>query len=96
MDSIFALGAYVCNKCLAIELFKICLVEGNKKGSRVESLGWCDPELLNKAKGITNVNEEIRRLHQQIPVFLQQLVTAWAENKGEKLSYCISDPRCGK
>jgi hypothetical protein len=71
MDSIFALGAYVCNKCLAIEPFKICLVEGNKKGSRVESLGWCDPELLNKAKGITNGNEHIRRLHQQIPVFLQ-------------------------
>ena len=31
IENIFALGAYVCNKCLAIEPFKICLVEGNKK-----------------------------------------------------------------
>jgi hypothetical protein len=88
IDSIFALGAYICNKCLATKPFKICPLEGNKKGSRVESLGWCDPELLNKAKGITDANEEIRHLNLQIPVFLQQLVTAWSENKGQ--SYLVA------
>ena len=93
MDSVFALGAYVCNKCLAIEPFKICPVEGNKKGSRIESLGWCDPELLKKAKGTTNTKEDIRRLHQQIPVFLQQLVTIWLENKAQSylLAFQIPD-----
>jgi hypothetical protein len=88
IENIFALGAYVCNKCLAIEPFKICLVEGNKKGSRIESLGSCNPGLLNNAKGINNINEHIRGLHHQIPVFLQQLVNAWSENKGE--SYLIA------
>jgi hypothetical protein len=83
MDSIFALGAYVCNRCLAIKPFKICPVEVTKKGSRKESLSGCDPDLLNKAKGTTDANEDIRRLHQQIPVFLQQLANGWSENKGQ-------------
>ena len=82
-DNIFALGAYVCHKCLTLKPFKICFVEGNEKGSKRELFYACDPYLLNNTRGIRNINEHISVFHRQVPAFLRQLVITWSENKGE-------------